>query len=211
MKVVQFIKRVNNTELGKGGTNETYILVPQEATVDDIFEEKDVEINFEDKNSGGFEKIRLTIGREKRIVGLGPFYRRHNVSAGDSVIIERRIDNMNISHFYIAVQKYDNNLVLQKTKEGFEVLDESKISILPEGVKVLDNGELKQMSLNFLKMFRKNVKSPNETKSYEIFVDGTTISDFYKKNDMIEVIIANAVAHIRKIVTWKKYVVEVKE
>lgn len=29
MKIIQFIKTLNNTELGKGTTHETYILIPK--------------------------------------------------------------------------------------------------------------------------------------------------------------------------------------
>lgn len=32
MKVVQVIKKLNNTELGKGGTHDSYVLVPNEST-----------------------------------------------------------------------------------------------------------------------------------------------------------------------------------
>ena len=211
MRVIQFVKRVNNTELGKGGTNETYILVPQEVNVDDIFEKKDAEINFEDKDTGTTEKIRLTKDREQRIVGLGPFYRRNKVSAGDSVIIERRIDNLNVSHFYISLQKYDNNIVLQKTKEGFEVLEEYKTNLFTKNIKIFKDGTLKTISLDFLKMIRKNIKSPNETKVYEVYIDGDGISDTYKKNNMLEIIVVDDIAHIRKIRTWEKYITEVKE
>ena len=39
MKCIQLIKQVNNTELGKGGTHETYILVPQEVDVSEFIEQ----------------------------------------------------------------------------------------------------------------------------------------------------------------------------
>ena len=42
MKSIQLIKQVNNTELGKGGTHETYILIPQDLNVSDLFEENNV-------------------------------------------------------------------------------------------------------------------------------------------------------------------------
>ena len=49
MKSVQVIKKVNNTELGKGATHETYVLVPQELNVSDLFEELETKYKFIDK------------------------------------------------------------------------------------------------------------------------------------------------------------------
>ena len=83
MKSVQVIKKVNNTELGKAATHETYVLVPQELNVSDLFEELEKKYKFVDKVTNKTYELRLTSGREKRIVGLGPFYRDHDVFAGD--------------------------------------------------------------------------------------------------------------------------------
>ena len=55
------------------------------------------------------------------------------------------------------------------------------------------------------------IKSPNETKVYEVYIDGDGISDTYKKNNMLEIIVVDDIAHIRKIRTWEKYITEVKE
>lgn len=35
VKVVQVIKKLNNTELGKGGTHDTYVLIPQNHEMSD--------------------------------------------------------------------------------------------------------------------------------------------------------------------------------
>lgn len=210
MKVIQFIKKVNNTELGKGGTHETYILVPREADVSDIFEKPGKEVPFSDKNNGNIEKIRLTKGGEKRIVGLGPFYSKHKVSAGDSVLIERRMD-ANGSNYYISVQRYLNNIVLQKIRSGFEILEPDKCDVLNENVKVLDDGELKSISINFLGMIKKRTDSPSETESYEVNIDGIGISDNYKKDDMIQITVCEDVAEVAKICPWEKYNFDLEE
>ena len=46
LKSIQLIKQVNNTELGKGGTHETYILIPQDLNVSDLFEENNVKYRY---------------------------------------------------------------------------------------------------------------------------------------------------------------------
>ena len=100
MKSIQLIKQVNNTELGKGGTHETYILIPQDLDVSDLFLETDKEYAFTDKDSGKVYVIRLTSAREKRIVGMGPYYTANNVVAGDQVLLEKRVfENGKIDYF----------------------------------------------------------------------------------------------------------------
>ena len=46
MKIVQLIKKLNNTELGKGGTHDYYVLVPAELDISDIFPAPDVPVRF---------------------------------------------------------------------------------------------------------------------------------------------------------------------
>ena len=51
MEIIQFIKQLNNTELGKGNTHDTYILIPNSIGVDeisDIFEKQDVDYTFKE-------------------------------------------------------------------------------------------------------------------------------------------------------------------
>ena len=81
MKIVQLIKKLNNTELGKGGTHDYYVLVPAELDISDIFPAPDVPVRFTDKHT--FERVvaRNTVSREKRIVGLGQYYRAKGLSA----------------------------------------------------------------------------------------------------------------------------------
>ena len=79
MKIVQIVKKLNNTELGKGGMNDTYMLIPNDLSITDIFGELNVSIEFTDKYTGEKVGIRSTKGREKRIVGLGQYYRNKNL------------------------------------------------------------------------------------------------------------------------------------
>lgn len=55
------IKKLNNTELGKGGTHDTYVLVPNDLDISDVFDTPGAVIDFVDKQRGNscwFEKYR---------------------------------------------------------------------------------------------------------------------------------------------------------
>lgn len=56
MRIIQIIKELNNTELGKSGTHETYIHVPQDLDVNDIFTKNDEVENFVYKKMGKYIK-----------------------------------------------------------------------------------------------------------------------------------------------------------
>ena len=47
------------------------------------------EIEFKDRRSNSFYKVRLTKGREQRICGLGPFYRDKQLCGGDEILFEK--------------------------------------------------------------------------------------------------------------------------
>lgn len=90
MKVVQVAKKLNNTELGKGGTHDTYVLIPNDLDVSDIFDEPNKPIEFVDKYTKEKVTIRNTVGREKRLVGLGQYYRSRDLYAGDEIVFEKQ-------------------------------------------------------------------------------------------------------------------------
>ena len=52
LKVVQVIKKLNNTELGKAGTNDTYVLIPQNLDISDLFPVVNEQISFINKENG---------------------------------------------------------------------------------------------------------------------------------------------------------------
>ena len=121
LKVVQVIKKLNNTELGKGGTHDTYVLIPQNLDISDLFPNVNEQISFINKENGEIVNLRHTSRREKRIVGLGPYYNKYDVCAGDEIILERQIIR-DESQYFISLKKRLNTLVLQKQKNGFEIL-----------------------------------------------------------------------------------------
>lgn len=209
MKSVQVIKKVNNTELGKAATHETYVLVPQELNVSDLFEELEKKYKFVDKCTNKTYDLRLTSGREKRIVGLGPFYRDHDVFAGDEMLFEKRIKTSGENEYFVSVNKFHNIVVFQKKKNAFAVLT-------PERLEPLLNKELedflgKKFQISLLGEFKMREDSPELTKLYDVLLDGKSLAGNYSNNQMFEIVSNDIGVEMRSFRPWKKYVIEVKE
>ncbi|MEN2594696.1 hypothetical protein, partial [Acinetobacter baumannii] len=60
MKIIQIIKRLNNTELGIGNTHETYILIPSDLDFSDFLLDDEEEFLFKKNNITYKLNYRLT-------------------------------------------------------------------------------------------------------------------------------------------------------
>lgn len=209
MKSIQLIKQVNNTELGKGGTHETYILIPQELDVSDLFLEIGKEYTFIDKASRKPYTIRLTSAREKRIVGMGPYYRDNDVMAGDQILLEKRIYDNGNYECYIALNRSSSTVYFQKVRNYFEILTAENIEKILN--KSLVNSEEKIVKIEYYGEVQKRRDSPVMTKVYTITVDGNTIQENYQDRDMIGIQVDGKAVKIIDAQPWKKYVIEVNE
>lgn len=209
MKSIQLIKQLNNTELGKGGTHETYILIPQDLDVSDLFEEVNKEYNFKDKITGKPYTIRLTSAREKRIVGMGPYYKANDVMAGDQVLLEKRTcDNGEINYF-IGLNRAQNTVYFQKVKGFFEMMNSESATDLLEKTLIDSTGQT--IKVEYHGEIQKRKDSPILTKVYNITVDQENIQSNYQDRDMIGIYMSDNSAKLIGAQPWKKYVIEVKE
>ena len=209
MKSIQLIKQVNNTELGKGGTHETYILIPQDLNVSDLFEENNVKYNFIDKDSLKEYKIRLTSGREKRIVGLGPFYSDKNLFAGDKVLLEKRVFENGETQYYISLQRAVNTVFFQKVRSYFEAMTTENVTDVLDKDFLSDAGV--SIKVEYYGEIQKRTDSPTKTKVYNIFVGDNNIQSDYQDRDMIGLQYSDKRIKLIESKPWEKYVVEVKE
>ena len=206
MKIVQMIKKLNNTELGKAGTHDTYILIPNDLDIRDIFENENTPIEFKDKNTGEKIKIRNTVGREKRVVGLGQYYRSKDLVAGDEIILESHISSKGIEHF-VSVNKNFENLVIQNSKYGFEILTPEKRKDF-----VKKASEIKaDVSIKYLQSKKKRNDSPDTTDFYDVLISGVSIKDKYRSKDIVEIRIEDDEVIDTEFYGWKKYIFEVEE
>lgn len=203
MKSYQLTKKLNNTELGKSGTHDTYILVPQDVEVSDIFPEVNTFYDFIDRESGETISIRMTQGREKRIVGLGPYYASKDLCAGDEIILERRDIKDDVQR-YVDYYKQINRLMLQKSSKGFELLTPDRADLIAEDVHL--NG--KNISLEFLEARKKRQDSPEKTDYYDFKIDGESIAFEFSNKEIAEIEIVNHTARVNRFCAWTKAFME---
>lgn len=206
MKSVQLTKKLNNTELGKAGTHDTYILVPQDVDIEDIFPDVNTFYDFVDRESGEIVQIRRTQGREKRIVGLGPYYSKKNLCAGDEIVLEKRELSDSVQRF-IDYYKGVNRLMLQKSAKGFELLTPERSTLLSDNT----TSDGKPVSLSFIESRKKRQDSPEETDFYDFTVDGTSIGKDFSNKEIAEIEIVNDSARINRFCAWAKAIIEMEE
>ena len=130
MRIQQFVKKLNNTELGKGNTHECYVLVSRRVpTMDDFFDNKNIRPIFKDKITNTLlpNSIHITKGGEFRINGLSEYYSKNNLCAGDEILFERQ-DNNGITEFFIDLNSKQNIITFQKNSKGFEALNFDRLS-----------------------------------------------------------------------------------
>lgn len=206
MKVIQIIKKLNNTELGKGNTNDAYVLIPNDLDITEIFEEKDKPVEFEDKYTHERVIIRNTIDREKRIVGLGQYYRNQRLSAGDEIIFEKR-EIGNRTEYMVYVKKNDNILAFQKSKQGFEILTPERIGRYSHII----SGSGETLEITFLTSGKKRKDSPSVTDFYDITVAGESLMDKFSVKEIGEISCQGDSIKINRFYGWKKYIFETEE
>lgn len=210
MKIQQFIKSLNNTEIGKGGTHESYVLVSKKVeNINSIFDSsnhKPIFVNL--KNGGVVDSVHITSGREFRINGLGDFYRSNNVSAGDEIVFERRDDGVK-TEFFINLKTKENTIIFQKNSRGFEVLNQDRLEQLISGDsyqgEINYNGSIGLLAVEFKESAKKRSDSPDETNFYSISFNGRDILNDLKSNEYLE--LSNSVTNkvLKKIVVWQSY------
>ncbi len=203
MRIVQFVKKLNNTELGKGGTHDTYVLVPNELDLSDIFPKKGQTVVFTDRATEGLVAARITIGREKRIVGLGQYYRAKGLSAGDEIIFEKRT-LLGQDTFFVSVRQNVDRLVFQKSRHGFELLTPERL------FRFLKEAEAAgaQVEIPFLGAKKKRNDSPEDTEYYDILIEGASILTLYSAKEIGEIWVHGGAVRRSEFGSWKKYVTE---
>lgn len=117
-KSIFFYKELTPAEVGKTGTHEVYVRLPNNFDYESFFGDSAVlkgsvmEVNFtaQDITIGGEKSTPLRFvyfknsNQEKRIPSLGPLFKSHNVQEGDIVCLESRIDGTSHS-FYLCFYK----------------------------------------------------------------------------------------------------------
>jgi ASC-1-like (ASCH) protein len=200
------VKQLNNTELGKAGTNDTYVLVPNKLDISDIFINVNEPVEFHDTETMEPVIARNTVRREKRIVGLGQYYRSKKLSAGDEIVFERRTGN-GIAEYRVSVIRHYDMLVFQKSKSGIEILTPERLNM----AKSWGSQSEDTIRIDFLEAKKKRNDSPDTTDYYDISVNGTSLMDFYSGKDTGFIYLEENKIKISSFYGWKKYILETEE
>lgn len=206
MKSVQITKQLNNTELGKSGTHDTYILVPQTLDISDIFPEIDTVYQFVDRETGATFPIRHTLGREKRIVGLGPYYSAKQLCAGDKIILECRSINDECKRIIDYARRL-NTMVVQKAAAGFELLTPDRKDLVTDEVRI----EGEPLRIDYLISKKKRQDSPDETDYYDVKIGEKSIIGDYSSKEYAVIEVNQNHSRIERFCAWTKAFIEMEE
>lgn len=204
MEVIQLVKKLNNTEVGKSGMHDKYVLIPKNLEVSDIFPIAGEHIDLLDKQSGDIMNVYYKVDGEKRVYGMSSFYSLYDLQAGDAVVFERQITGEE-SQYFINHIKNDNTILFQKMKYGFEILNpERQALITPDAVtKTAARSEKVEVLFNGTEKKRRD--SPKETESYDVRVGGRSIGGDYSRKEILEMTVYGDKTVLKKFVPWKKY------
>lgn len=210
VKIYQFIKKVNETEVGATGTNETYLLVPKSVDVTDIFKKTNEIYKFKDKVSLQEYDIRYTIGREQRIVGLGPYYRDNDISAGDRILIEHiRCEDKEL--YNIDSIKMEDSMILQvSSSKGIRILnsDENKLEF-KNNKKTYHLGKKSNIELKYKGNFKPRKDSKVALEYYDLLIGGRNINKSFSDKDILEIVfVDNDMCYIIEDISYQKIYIE---
>ena len=177
-KIIQYIHRPNNTELGKGNTHESYMLIPSNIDVSSIFPSS-VEVVVTDSISGKKYRLKSASGKEFRVNQMGDFYRDYSVNQGDEIIITN-VNNGTDNKRFISIRKFERVAIITSSKGSeiinIEKLDDCKQSDGSYHITLYQNGMYSTMKISFLSSLRKRSDSPNTTDYYDVAINGNPIT-----------------------------------
>lgn len=193
------------------GTNETYILVPSSTNVNEIFPEQDQVYKFKHKLTGKLYDIRLTVGREQRIVGLGIFYRDTDATAGSKILLERRIYSDNNIEYYIDIMTNEDSVVFQVSSSyGLRILDgeENAKLLSDDNYKTYYDSEYLPIKLEYSETVKPRRNSPKEFDYYNLIIGDNIVNGNYSNGAMIEVVFKDDICSILEDKSYQKMVIE---
>lgn len=187
MKIIQFIKTLNNTELGKGTTHETYILIPKKAEINDIFENEKINYKFICKNNNNEINLRLRATakrKELRILGLGNYYRENKL--------------------YISHRKEENILFFQKVKNRLEIFSPELINDYHNQTDAYNH----LIKIEHVASEKKRTDSPTKTDFYEIMINNINVVDEFNDKEIGGITIFNNKLIILHPFVFEKHIID---
>ncbi|MDB9882007.1 hypothetical protein OAD66_02620 [Bacteroidia bacterium] len=200
MKVEQFIRKLNNTELNNQNTNDAYVRISkdiQEEVPSDFFDELDSRmikvINKKTKSNvdNWVRYQHYQSNNEYRVANLSSIYKSYRASSGDFVYIEKiQLDSS--THYEIYMKTYPKVcLKYSKSNKAFEILNEAEV--LQMGILDLDivlnfEGQEIKSEIKFALSKKKRNDSPTESRFYTIEHMPTSLYQKIQRDSFVEVV-----------------------
>ena len=176
-KIYQYSHYPNSTELGKGSTHETYLLISSDDDLSELFP-VGVPVNVTDAVTQKVYELKSSLGNEFRVNQMGPIYRAYEVHEGDEIRFTKIVEP-NGTTFKVQVFKY-NRVILIISTNGTEIVGVDRLASFGSkdaGFSFnvnLDNNSV-PLSLTFVKSQKKRKDSPVLTDYYNTSIIGADL------------------------------------
>lgn len=167
----QFVHQLNNTELGKTGTHETYVSIPRGIVPRLDFLLPQLQVQYKQTGS----RYDLVFGQvangEYRLTGLGRLYREVNPEAGDLIIVEEQ-DN----RFFIDFVFQKNVIVFSHAKDDrFSCRNEDRLNQISGPIPCFFMDESHTISIVSAGLWQPRKDSTRTVKLFQLVIDGEAI------------------------------------
>lgn len=172
--ICQYRHLPNNTELGKGNTHETYMLVKSSIDLSNMLPPS-VPILFENQDTNKSYELKSAKGSEFRINQMGEVYRDYDVMPGDEILLTK-IERESSAKYLLKVEKY-NRIVLFISGNGTEIgnierLEPFKNEDGSYTLSALYETKAADVFVKFKEAKQKRKDSPITTDFYELTFNG---------------------------------------
>jgi type II restriction-modification system restriction subunit len=177
LRITQYSHYPNTTELGQGNTHETYLLIPREVDLSEMFP-MGIEVKILDNSTKKTYTLKSAIGREFRVNQMGDIYRDYNVMPGDEIVFTM-ISSSQGTNIYLQVKCY-TRVVFCVSEKGCEISNISRLNNFKSGdayrLQIKHSDGLKNVRIALSGSQKKRSDSPTETDFYEVSVDEKPLS-----------------------------------
>ncbi len=184
-EIKQYIHRPNNTELGLGNTNDSYLLIASDCPLQDEFSiESSKDIVFTDSQDGRDVILRfLALSKnsdEHRLTKFGDYKRKYDLRYGDEIRLEKIIqDDSDIFYSISCVKR--KCLIISKSRGLYEVINTHYCNNFrgtpTHEINIFYNNNPSILTITFAKSGKKRRDSPKETDFYDVLINGRQLED----------------------------------
>ena len=205
MEIEQFIKKLNNTELGKAHTNERYARIPNSLKFLDEWRKdtKNGYLNFIDRQTKQAVSINCSIGRERRLVSTVEYFEKvKKFNAGDNIIFERRKYLGKEPEYFIDSEiSNDKVLFLKKGKRGenkFIIMNIDRLFSFKDSngnyeIPVVFKSLKKTILIQSIGSGTIRDDSPDDSDQFKVSIEGGDFKNLKGNKDYLELDVINGI------------------